>query len=274
MNEKEKEIREYFIEALGKKIHSLYIKKDKIFGDIYFFNDAYVLKIYDNVDVDLFSLDRMKNVYELIEEEKISEKVLYIDDNKRIKITKIVHGDISYNEYPINNVQLLAKSLKKLHRHVSTNDIAMDVVEDLYRFKEHSENKINKILENRIVRELNNFKDKTPVGLCHNYLTKDNLIFRYNSSFIINYELANINYIYFDLASFIHENDISDELKTAFLKTYFGASYNELKAKRIKIFENFYSLYYYYYYQYLFSVTKQEFYLHLMEKEKKYLENL
>ena len=44
MNEKEIEIREYFTSLLNKKIHSTYKKEDRLLGDVYFFNDAYVIK--------------------------------------------------------------------------------------------------------------------------------------------------------------------------------------------------------------------------------------
>ena len=122
------------------------------------------------------------------------------------------------------------------------------------------------IYENRIVRELNNIKEKTPIGLCHNYLTKDNVIYRHDSTFLINFELANINYTYFDLASFIFENKLSEESIDTFLSTYFGASYNSLKKKRVMTFLEFYKGYMYYMYQCLYSITGLDKYKKLSEK--------
>ena len=150
----------------------------------------------------------------------------------------------------------------------------MDIVDNLYLFKKDSKHKIGKVLENRIIREINNIKDKTPIGLCHNYLSKDNVIHKMEGALLINYELSNINYTYFDLASYLHENNITGLLKNEFLKTYFGSTFNNLKEKRVDLFINFVSLYYYYYYQYLYKITDDESLLPLIKKEEDYLSSL
>ena len=271
----EKEIREYFTSLLNKKIHSVYKKDNRIFGDVYFFNDAYVIKDYHKEEIPLLSLERMKTVYEFLESEKLTEKIIVIDEYHLRKVSKVVHGDVGFKDEPnIPQVRNVAKNLRKLHKHVSEYDIPMDIVSNLYKFKESSKETINKVLENRIVREVNNIKDKTPIGLCHNLLNKDNVIYKLESALLINYELANINYIYLDLASYIHENLASKEVIDEFLNHYFGAGFNSLKQKRVELFIPFVSLYYYYYYQTLFEITKDERYISLINKEAKYLKSL
>ena len=273
MNEHEIEIREYFTSLLNKKIHSVIKKDNRIFGDVYFFNDAYVLKDYHKEDIPLLSLERMKTVYEYLENDKLTEKIIVIDEYHFRKVSKVVHGDVGFIDEPnIHQVRNVAKNLRKLHKHVSEYDVPMDIISNLYKFKESSKEKINKVLENRIVREVNNIKDKTPIGLCHNLLNKDNVIYKLESALLINYELANINYIYFDLASYIHENLTSKEVINEFLSHYFGAAYNTLKQRRVELFIPFVSLYYYYYYQTLFEITKDERYISLIDKEKRCLE--
>ena len=265
MNSALEEIKQYFSDVFQKNIYSTYVKKDIFLGDVYFINDAYVIKKYD--DVPLISLERLNSVHELLNDSKITETVLGLDVMKNIKITKIVHGDLSYDEEPnVPQLRGVAKILRKLHKYVSENDIPMYIVADFYSFKERSENHLNKVYENKIVRELNNIKEKTPIGLCHNYLTKDNVIYRHDSTFLINFELANINYVYFDLASFIFENHLSEESIDVFLSTYFGASYNSLKKKRVMTFLEFYKGYMYYMYQCLYSITGLDKYKTLSEK--------
>ena len=265
MNSKLDEIKQYFSDVFLKNIHSAYVKKDMFLGDVYFINDAYVLKQYD--DVPIISLERLNSVHELLANNKIAETVIGLDTFKNIKVTKIMHGDLSYEDEPsVPQLRGVAKVLRKLHKNVSENDIPMDMVTDFYSYKEKSQNHLNKVYENKIVREFNNIKDKTPIGLCHNYLTKDNVIYRHDSTFLINFELANINYTYFDLASFIYENKLSEEAIDTFLSTYFGASYNQLKKKRIQTFIEFYKGYMYYLYQYLYSITNLEKSQKLAEK--------
>ena len=156
MNSALEEIKQYFSDVFQKNIHSTYVKKDIFLGDVYFINDAYVIKKYD--DVPLISLERLNSVHELLNDSKITETVLGLDVMKNIKITKIVHGDLSYDEEPnVPQLRGVAKILRKLHKYVSENDIPMDIVADFYSFKERSENHLNKVYENKIVRELNRF---------------------------------------------------------------------------------------------------------------------
>lgn len=275
MDIKEKEIREYFVNLLGKKIHSIYKKDNRIFGDVYFFNDAYVIKDYHKESVPLLSLERLKSVYEYLEDDKLTEKIIVIDEYHLRKVTKVVHGDVGFKDEPdISQVRNVSKNLRKLHKHVSEYDIPMDIVSNLYKFKKTSKERINKVLENRIVREVDEIKGKIPYGLCHNLLNKDNVIYKLDSSLLINYELSNINYTYFDLASYIHENLYSKDVIEEFLSYYFGASYNSLKKRRVETFIPFVSLYYYYYYQSLYEITKDMRYISLIKKEREYLDTL
>ena len=264
------DLNKYFLKTLDKKVHSFYVKKEIPLGELYFVNDAYVLKKYEEQEINELSLERLNSVHEIIVNEKISEKVLFIDYINKIKVTKLVHGDLSYEEEPsLPQVRNIAKLLKKLHHHVSENDIAMDLVSLFYKFKEESENLLPKIYENKIVREFNNIKDKTPIGLCHNLLNKDNVIYRFDSAFLMNFELSNINYNYFDLASYIFENNLSLEIKKEFLKTYFGSTFNSLKERRVDVFIEFYKGFYYYFWQYLYKLTNKDFYLLLSDRYKK-----
>ncbi len=260
-------IKEYIEHKLNKKVYSLYTKEDALFGPSYFVNDAYVIKEYEKEEIEELSLERINEVYSIVMPLKISEKVLLIDENEKVKITKVLHGDLSYLEEPsVPQVRNIAKKMKKLHKISSPNDIPMDIVSMFYKYKDSSDNKLPKVYENRIVRELNNIKDKIPVALCHNYLIKDNIVYRYDDAYFINFELSNINYTYFDLASYIVENNLSNELKEEFLSTYFGATFNSLKEKRVMIFAKFYQGYMYYFYQYMNKITDKDIYLKLSKE--------
>ena len=263
------DIRDYFSFKTNKKIYSFY-EKNAVFGNSFFINDAYVLKRYDDIEIPEISLEKLNGVHEIIKDKKIGETLISLDLNERVKITRLVHGDLSYDDEPsIPQIRNVAKTLRKLHKNVSENDIAMDIISLFYHYKDASENKLNKIEENRMVRELKSILDKAPIGLCHNLLTKDNIIYRFDSSLLINFELANINYTYFDLASFILENLKEEESKEVFLKTYFGSKYNQLKHRRIDIFIRFLRGFYYYFYQYLYSLTNKDYYLELSNKYNK-----
>lgn len=261
------EIKTFFSETFDKRIHSSYVKEGIVFGDVYFINDAYVIKDYDDINLPSFSLERLSIIHQMLAPFKSMEKVLLIDEENKIKVTKIVHGDVSYIDEPTSSQLLnVSKLLKKLHKNKSEYDIPMDLESLIKEYKNSSNSKISKVLENRIIREFNQIKDKTPVGLCHNLLNKDNIVYRIDSTLLINFECANTNYIYFDLASYIVENKLKEKAKIEFLNDYFGASYNSLRARRVDTFINIYCLYYYYYYQAIAKSTNEEKYIGFADK--------
>lgn len=68
-----------------------------------------------------------------------------------------------------------------------------------------------------------------------------------------------MNNPYFDLASFISENNLNETQEEFFLSKYFGSKLNLTKRKRTKIFINFLDLLFYYWALYLFKKEAIEF---------------
>ena len=77
----------------------------------------------------------MKTVYEILDSEKMCEKVIVIDEYHKRKVTKVVHGDVGYldeaNESQVRNVARL----------LNTEHPIMDEVDGWYRRVSHNPDK-------------------------------------------------------------------------------------------------------------------------------------
>ena len=70
---------------------------------------------------------------------------------------------------------------------------------------------------------IDNFKEfYEPDRLCHNDLLEGNFLFTKDKLYLIDFEYAGYNDYYFDIASFISENDLNYEETITFLKAYFS----------------------------------------------------
>ena len=226
-------------------------------------NDAYVLRLpLPNGDTTI-SRKNEKKVYETISSINISEKLCYFDVKTGIKVTKFVHNPIIYKTTPTNEqILLVAKSLKKLHRAKLIVPFDYDALKRLKTYKKtlSKDLYINEEFEKRIIEEFNKFYLLEEVTLCHNDLVQGNLLFKFNGLTIIDREYSSMNSFYFDLASFISENNLSEEQKEFFLSKYFGCKYSNRKKKIVDVFINFQDILFYYRALYLYKKRSKSIY--------------
>lgn len=242
-------IKSIFTSATQKEIRSSQIIENGFCNENYNINDAFVLRIpKDNADETL-NYKHENIVYKTIEPLKISEKVVYFDENTGIKISKFVHNARQYKTTPTNEqITYLAKTLKKLH---SSNlkvpfGYQMFYRLSIYKKSLFEDEYIDTKIEKQIIKNVQKIFAKDEMVLCHNDLVQNNLLFKFNGLTLIDWEYSGMNNFYFDLASFISENNLNDEQKEFFLSKYFGAKLNDLKRKKVNIFINFLDLLFYY----------------------------
>ena len=226
-------IKSIFTSATQKEIRSSQIIENGFCNENYNINDAFVLRIpKDNADETL-NYKHENIVYKTIEPLKISEKVVYFDENTGIKISKFVHNARQYKTTPTNEqITYLAKTLKELHSSKLKVPFGYQMFYRLSIYKKSlfEDEYIDTKIEKQIIKDVQKIFAKDEMVLCHNDLVQNNLLFKFNV----------------DLASFISENNLNDEQKEFFLSKYFGAKLNDLKRKKVNIFINFLDLLFYY----------------------------
>lgn len=256
-------IKRTFEECTGKKARTIIQLMDGFSNENFLINDAYVLRLPLSNGDPTISRQCEKIVYELIKPLNISEKVDYFNANSGTKITKFVHNPIKYQVTPTKDEILsVVKSLKKLHKSKIVVPFEYNALKKLATYKKD----INKdwFLDQRYEKIViddfkKNFLDEDVV-LCHNDLVKGNLLFKFNGLTIIDWEYASMNSFYFDLASFISENDLNSEQEDFFLSKYFGYKYSQRKRKIVDTFINLQDVLFYYWSLYLYKKRGDQIY--------------
>lgn len=242
-------IKSIFTSATQKEIRSSQIIENGFCNENYNINDAFVLRIPKNNADETLNYKHENIVYKTIEPLKISEKVVYFDENTGIKISKFVHNARQYKTTPTNEqITYLAKTLKKLHSSKLKVPFGYQMFYRLSIYKKSlfEDEYIDTKIEKQIIKDVQKIFAKDEMVLCHNDLVQNNLLFKFNGLTLIDWEYSGMNNFYFDLASFISENSLNDEQKEFFLSKYFGAKLNDLKRKKVNVFINFLDLLFYY----------------------------
>lgn len=257
------DLKKLFFEITSKEARTISDIKEGITNDNYLVNDAFVLRIPKENRESLINFKQEKNNYKAIEPLKISEKLLYLDDENGFKITKFIHNShfyVSINEEVMNSV---AKMLKKLHTSEIKVPYGYQMFKRLEEYKKNIDKKyyISESYEKNVIKKVQNIFSKEPLTFCHNDLVKGNLLFRFNTSFIIDWETGAMNNPIFDLASFISENDLNEEQEEYFLKRYYGYKYNQMKKKRVDIFISFLDILFYYWALSYYFTRNEDIYL-------------
>lgn len=267
----EKECKELFSRLLGKRVYSFRILEGGLSNLSFLINDAYVMRVPSSFVQPFVNYQNEENILNKISPLKISEKIVYFDPDRGVKISKYVHGGFLYKESPSDEqIVITAKAVKKLHRQNIKVENSFAPLERLENYRSFSQReKLDQRYEKKIVRQIASYLDKEDLILCHNDLVKGNLLYKFDSVVIIDWEYAGMNSVYFDIASFISENDLNKEQKELFLKSYFGTKLNNLKRKKVDSFINFNNILWYYWALMMHKNTDNAFFLVIADAKKK-----
>lgn len=259
----DQKIKEIFEKTMEKNVRTSSYLDTGFNNKNYLINDAFVIRIpRENGDPTL-DFSREEKLYKSIEPLSISEKILNINTENGIKISKFVHGTRKYVNTPTNEqILYVAKKLKKLHSSNVVVPFGYMMFNKLKVYKDGVDKSLylNESYENKVLKEVRKIFAKTPMTICHNDLVKDNLLFKFNDVVLIDWEYGAMNNPYFDLASFVSENNLSEEQENFFLSKYFGYKYNQIKKKRVDTFARFQDILFYYWALYLYTRRGDEIY--------------
>lgn len=259
----DQKIKEIFEKTMEKSARTSSYLETGFNNKNYLINDAFVIRVpRENADPTLNFVNEEK-VYKAIEPLNLSEKILNFNTENGVKISKFVHNTRKYVNTPTNEqILYVAKKLKKLHSSNVVVPFGYMMFNKLKVYKDgvSKELYLDQNYENKILKEVRKIFAKTPMTICHNDLVKDNLLFKFNDVVLIDWEYGAMNNPYFDLASFVSENNLSEEQENFFLSKYFGYKYNQIKKKRVDLFANFQDILFYYWAQYLYAKRGDEIY--------------
>lgn len=257
-------IKAIFHKYTGVKIRSVVEISTGLSNINYKINDAYIFRYKPIYRDPTLNYKNELKVIKSIEKLSISEKIVYFNANTGLKISKFIHGARAYIAKPTQQQLILAaKALKKLHNAKIDVGFNYDYLGklDVYKKELPSYFLLNPELENDIISSYLKVYDKEKLVLCHNDLVQNNLLFKYNEVFLIDWEYSSMNPLIFDLASFISENNLSFEDGLFFLKKYYGKSFSKSKEKKVNITIKALDVLFYYWSQYMFIKKGDSIYI-------------
>lgn len=178
----------------------------------------------------LFNYPLEKDILEHVSD--LDTTVRYFDAETGIKISDYVHNAETFE---LKYIKEAAQLIKKLHDKQYLCGTRFDIIERFESF--YVDNSLHHLKP--YIRYLHDAQSaSTNLTLCHNDLVKGNFLFSDSGNYLIDYEYACDNDPYFDIMSFITENDIQDQdHRNEFYESYFGHLPTPEEQSKLKIFE-------------------------------------
>ncbi|KZN51868.1 phosphotransferase [Pseudoalteromonas luteoviolacea] len=195
----------------GKSIARIY-KLDKGLSNINFYfevdNYAYLLKAFDN-EIPMTALAAQNS----FAQQGLTQKVISIDESERVAIFEY----LTVVEGPITFQSELIESLTEVHRYSCTDVVPLDLQAEV---KQASARLSFSQIGNYLIEQLCFFP--TDVRYCHNDLVKENILNTVVGLRFIDFEYAQANDLFFDLAALSCSFDLSPSQLSEVLARYFA----------------------------------------------------
>ena len=178
----------------------------------------------------------------LIKQTKLDLETLYYNEETGMKITYYIEDLLNFNEYKgKDRIKRTAQLLRDLHQLNQCIGIEFNPVE---RYEKYRSNVKKPMIEDHIafpiIQKIQTIK--RPHTLCHNDIVAGNICFTPNKDYLIDYEYAGDNDPFFDVMSFITENELTQAEKDEFILDYFGRTPNSQEYELLKTYEQFHNL--------------------------------
>lgn len=158
--------------------------------------------------------------------------LLYFNEETGIKVSEYIPNTEVYQEKYLLRAAALIKQLHDLKAHC---EIDFNITDSFNSFQ--TKNSLYDLSPyTHFLSEAQEQSDFTT--LCHNDLVQGNFLFSDNRDYLIDYEYATNNDPFFDIMSFITENDIQDSnQREAFYEVYFGHIPTLEDRAKLRVFE-------------------------------------
>jgi len=180
--------------------------------------------------------------HKLINKTNLDIETLYYDPSTGMKITKYIPELKTFNEYSgSDKIQRTAQLMRNLHRINQCINVEFNPIERYLKYRALVKNPmISDTTANTIIKNIS--KIDRPHTLCHNDWVAGNICFTPDKDYLIDYEYAGDNDPFFDVMSFITENEISDAEKKEFIHAYFERTPTELEQELLFNYQQFHNL--------------------------------
>ena len=206
--------------------------------------DYYVIRIigeggnlYINRDEELFNLNQVATL-------NINTKTVYFNTVSGIKVSKYVEGVVLTETKIKDHLKELASTLKMLHNSNLKAYDKYNLIERLNKYQSYVDNveeEYNVLKSNWINIYEKHFQDEKLV-FCHNDAQRSNIVIAKDKLYLLDWEYAALNDIYYDFASF---GNVSIEDSFLLLEAYIERTPTKEEINKVKFYRMYQALQWY-----------------------------
>lgn len=180
--------------------------------------------------------------HNLIKDTHLNVDVIYFNPDDGLKITNYVPNLLTFNEYRGNDrIQRTAQLMRKLHQLNQCIGVEFNPIDRYIKYRSNVKSPM--VDDHEAQHIINTIKNvNRPHTLCHNDWVEGNICFTQEKDYLIDYEYAGDNDPFFDVMSFITENDLTEVEKNEFIKEYFIHTPSLSDLELLKVYEQFHNL--------------------------------
>lgn len=205
-------------------------------------HQRFVLRVPRSDSAQIVNFIHEAKALELAKQAGLDVNTLLYDEKTGIKLTQYVDDLLTFNEYHgQDKVNRTAKLMKRLHDLKTPIGYDFDPISRYLQYRSYVKNPlIEDEWAHRIIEAVRGLS-YTPT-LCHNDWVPGNIGFSQHKDYLLDYEYAGDNDPFFDVMSFITENELSPSDRQAFLDAYFDHPLSLDDHARLAVYEDFHNL--------------------------------
>lgn len=195
-------------------------------------NDKVVIRIPRKENAGLFDYALEDKILKLVANLNLEPPLLYYNKLTGVKCSRYVEN---VDTFEPKYIKRAARLIKTLHDANLSSGKPFDIKHTFNMYKKRIKKPIyDTSFAHHYIDDLN----LENIRLCHNDLVQGNLLFSDTKDYLIDFEYAGDNDPYFDIMSFITENDIMEEdLRQKFYDIYFERKITEEEALKLRHYE-------------------------------------
>ncbi len=266
---------EYLAFFTLEPINSVRQMKLGLSNDHYLINDRYLLRVPKKplrYDLSPANEKLMETALGALIHPSIP--LLAFDAQRNLKITPYIQGfhEFDAQQASLTTYQEIAHLLRKMHQTAISGLQKFDGLDRCYQYRKRA--KINPHpKEKAIIDNYLLFLSDQQVP-CHHDLVSGNILLFSDHVEIIDLEYGGYDDPYFDLASFISENNLKDpDLIKYFLKQYFLTPLTAEHYQKVMAFLQFNDLLWYYWALMMNELYHDDVYLHIAKEKAEHLDD-
>lgn len=233
--------------------------------------DRFMVRIPFQDSEHIVSRMHEKAALDLIIRENLDVETVYFSESTGIKITRYIDDFQTFDQYPgKDKYYRVGRLMRKFHELQVRSGFLFDPVGRLNQYRAQIREPFTP-LENQQIYIRFIQRQTEGFTLCHNDWVEGNIGFSSDRDYLIDYEYAGDNHPFFDVTSFLSENQIFDaKARNEFYIAYFSKIPDPQTLDTLFQFEMFHHILWYHWAIMMYQFRNEEIYLKIA-KDKAYM---